>query len=122
MQDRMFHVLVLGGLALVGCGGSVGTESEGNTPPDDARASGARSSSISSSDSGSGLSLEGGVVVDGPVVTTDGGSTDASVEDAAALPPSSAAQDAGGIDAHGYADATIINPGCRLPCEAPPPM
>ncbi len=109
MNDRMFHVLVLGGMALVGCGGAVGTRARGDASPDEAGPTGDGSVSDASS------WLDAGVTsADAVSAVTGDGSVD--LEGAA----SSSSPDIGTGDSSAYSDATIINPVCGLPCEAPP--
>ncbi|MGH7733212.1 MAG: hypothetical protein ACREOE_05780 [Gemmatimonadales bacterium] len=117
----MFNVLVLGGLALVGCGGSVATErGEDNRQAGDA------------------ASGRGGTAANGAAVG-EAGAQDAarpsalSPRDAGYIgfpneapppPPPPPAEDASSSDVSsaldGYADATVGLPPCGgVPCEAP---
>jgi hypothetical protein len=120
VNDRMFHVLVLGGLALVGCGGSTAAGSEKGTAD-------AEPSDATSAEDGfpSETAYE-------PDASGFPGSSDARTDPRDASfpselppppPPQSDAQahDAGASDASEYADARIPNPGPCVPCEAPAP-
>jgi hypothetical protein len=114
VNDRMFHVLVLGGLALVGCGGSTAGGSDkatGDAEPSDARSAedGFPSETASEADA-SGLP-------ESSDATTHPGDAAFSSD----LPPPSDAQapDAGASDASEYADARVQDAGYCVPCEAP---
>jgi hypothetical protein len=102
MHDRMFQVLVLGGMALVGCGGS--TLTEANKGAGDAKPSDATSGDTAfPSETNAGL-LDGSGDVTAEH-TEAGSSVDAQ------------ASETGTGDADGYADATVGETGCRVPCE-----
>jgi hypothetical protein len=120
VNDRMFHVLVLGGLALVGCGGSTAAGSEKGT-------SDAEPSDATSAEDGfpSETAYE-------PDAYSFPESSDASMARGDANfpsetapppppPPDAQAPDAGASDASEYADARTPNPGPCVPCEAPAP-
>ncbi len=117
MSDRMFNVLVLGGMALVGCGGAVSSQGPDTTTRDAASAGNGSSPGTASGAAGTtsdaaGSAFPGDASRDGQLPSDppdDAATSDAPVASDAAASPD------------GYADATIINPGCRLPCEAPPP-
>jgi hypothetical protein len=99
----MFHVLVLGGLALVGCGGSTAAaidKGKGDAEPSDA---------TSAEDGFPGFPDETAYQAPDAYASPDSG--DASIEDA----------DAGAGDANEYADARIQDAGHCVPCEAPVP-
>ncbi|MGH7436973.1 MAG: hypothetical protein ACRENE_14970 [Polyangiaceae bacterium] len=120
MGERMFNVLVLGGLALVGCGGSVATErGEDNRQAGDAA-------------SGNGGSAANGAAI-GEAGAQDAANPFAlSPRDAGYIgfpneapppppppPPEDAASDASSA-LDGYADAAVGLPRCGgVPCETP---
>src|SRR5579863_3413769 len=60
MQDRMFHVIVLGGLALVGCGGAVRGDSIAGGDLPDAQQKGAASTDGSATAAGGSSARQGG--------------------------------------------------------------
>jgi hypothetical protein len=143
VNDKMFRVLVLGGMALVGCGGSIATKSTtdkgaGDAEPQDASSAGQGFPS----ETNAGVLDASGLVPDG---STGGGassgSTSTTTADAYAFPselppppppPPDAAPaqggtveagtiEAGTADAAGYADAGGGGFNCgNFPCEAPP--
>jgi hypothetical protein len=105
VSDRMFHVLVLGGLALVGCGGSTATVSDkgkGDAEPSDA---------ASGEDGFTGFPDETAYQVADAYGSPDSSDASTGIEDA----------DAGPSDASEYADARIQDAGRCVPCEAPAP-
>jgi hypothetical protein len=106
VSDRMFHVLVLGGLAFVGCGGSTAAgidKGKGDAEPSDA---------ASAEDGFAGFPDETAYQVADAHASPDSGDASTGIEDA----------DAGASDANEYADARIQDAerGC-VPCEAPAP-
>jgi len=117
VNDRMFHVLVLGGLPLVGCGGSTAAGTEKGTA--DAEPSDATSAE-------DGFPSE---TANEPDAYGFPGSSDARTDPRDASfpsevpppPPDAQGLDAGASDASEYADARIPNPGPCVPCEAPAP-
>ena len=121
MGDRMFNVLVLGGMALVGCGGTVTTQGgASDAMPGDDASSGNGSSTGPNPWTDTGTQ---GAADAGAVGAQEGGSTLVVFpNEAPPPPPPPPSDDAASSDAgpDAYADATITNPGCRVPCEAPP--
>ena len=138
MSDRMFHVLVLGGLALVGCGGSTtgatnpadGAAGSDAGAVDDAFPSETASGYVDASGSPGAASADAASILEAydgghpifpnegpppppPLLSDEAGTGDAYVD---ALFPNTGTGDAGE-----YADAGIPDAGlcARVPCEAP---
>ncbi len=120
MGDRMFNVLVLGGLALVGCGGSVATQRDG----DNRQAGDAASGNGGSAPSGAAVGEGGASDVASPITLSprDAGYIGFPNE-APPPPPPPPAEDASSDASSaldGYADAAVGLPPCGgVPCEAP---
>ena len=120
-DDRMFHVLVLGGIALVACGGATTTDASGLTDAEPQEAS-AGDGSFPSETNAAPLdaATETAVVFPSETATP----YDASFP--SELPPPPPDLDAGSPDAHAasdagaYADAAQGSGYC-VPCEAPAP-
>jgi hypothetical protein len=113
----MFHVLVLGGLALVGCGGAVGVD-KGTT---DAAPSDATSTDEFFPTETANFAYDAsGSPADAPSAALEDGSSFPS-ELPPVPPPALDAQDAGAAtgDASEYADARLPDAGICVPCEAP---
>jgi hypothetical protein len=126
MSDRMFHVLVLGGMALVGCGGS--TSAEPGQGTGDAAASGVDDSALADVatplDASVGLLDASGSLDGNPGLGTPDAGADWSVPREGPPPPPPPVQDAqsqdAASDADGYADAAIGQKETGVPSEAPP--
>jgi hypothetical protein len=114
MSDRMFHVLVLGGMALVGCGGAATTQSaQGSGDDASADAAAPLDATVGPFDGDSAASLD---------VHPGLGDGWGPKEGPAPPPPppdDAQAPDAAG-DADGYADAMPDRTGTGFPAEAPP--
>jgi hypothetical protein len=113
VSDRMFHVLVLGGMALVGCGGATGTVTDagvGEPAPSDAAS--AEDSFPSETNAGP---LDAYVSTDaGAPQSADSGHVGFPSE----LPPPPPDPVDGGVgDAGAYADAMLPDAGPCVPCE-----
>jgi hypothetical protein len=112
----MFHVLVLGGMALVGCGGATGTATDagvGEPAPSDAAAA---DDSFPSETNASPPDASG----EPPSTGTDAEPQPADsghVGFPSELPPPPDPVDGGAGDAGEYADATRPDAGQCVPCE-----
>lgn len=112
MSDRMFRVLVLGGMALVGCGSST-TAQSGQSSGGDASADAA-----APLDASVGL-LDGTGMLDVQPGLGDGWVPREGPPPPPPPPEDAQAQDAAG-DADGYADAMPDRTETGVPSEAPP--
>lgn len=126
MNDRMFHVLVLGGMALVGCGGSTLAEPDAGSGdasphgPEDAASKDVafpfetNAALLDGSDS-----LDEGSPVDAGNLGRDVWFPNEAPPPPPPLPVDAQAGDAGASDANGFADAVVAEGGPCMPCEAP---
>jgi hypothetical protein len=120
VSDRMFHVLVFGGLALVGCGGSTsvdGDKGAGNATPSDATSTDeffpAETASFAYDAGGSPGPLDAGMDRTEPPGDAHFPS------ELPPPPPNLDAQVEAASDASEYADARLPDAGICVPCEAP---
>jgi hypothetical protein len=118
VNDRMFYVLVLGGLALVGCGGLTAAGSDKGTA--DAEPSDATSGE-DGFPSETAYAPDAYGLPESRDASTGPGDTWFPNEVAPPPPPPPDAQvhDAGASDASEYADARVQDAGYCVPCEAP---
>jgi hypothetical protein len=119
VSDRMFHVLVLGGVALVGCGGSTSAgpdKSAGDAAPTDASTADeffpAETANVAYDAGGSPGPEDAGTDRAEPL-------GDAHFPSELPPPPPELDAQAGGTgDAGEYADARLPDAGICVPCEA----